>query len=161
MKVYVIDNDALIRLQFMPPKAFPSVWALLERLAGEGRLIICQAVWIEYKNDEYKPWFEARKELFHCDYTPEQYDCLAAIGEFCPRFIEAMKPGHDADQPLVALAMSLNDKCEGCWASGPAVVVTCEKRNKGDGKVKVPDACDYFGVEAIDFAEMIAREGPI
>lgn len=162
MSIYLLDNDALIRLSYIPPGAFPSVWALLEKLAGEGRLIICKAIWDEYTNDEYKPWFEARKGIFFQDYTAEQFDCLAAIGEYCREFVDSAKPGHDGDQPLVALAMAINDASTGCYASGPAIVVTFEKRSKqGSHKVKIPDACDNFGIEALDLNKMIELEGPI
>ena len=162
MSVYLIDNDALIRMNYMPPGAFPSAWALLEKIATEGRLIICKAVWEEYTNDTYKPWFEARKSIFLKDYSPEQFECLAAIGEYCGAFVDSAKPGNDADQPLVALAMAINDSSGGCFASGPATVVTFEKRSQqGSHKVKIPDACDFFGIEAIDLYQMIEREGPI
>lgn len=150
-------------MNYMPPAAFPSAWALLERLGSEGRLIICKAVWDEYTNDTYKPWFEARKGIFLRDYTPEQFDCLSIIGELLPAFVDPSKPsGVEGDQPLVALAMALNDADQGCYSSGPAVVVTFEKRTQqGSHRVKVPDACDFFGVEAIDLYQMIEREGPI
>ncbi len=158
----MIDNSALVPLQFMRPDAMPSVWNRLEALAKAKRLLICKAVFDEYKNDRLKPWFEARKDMLVYPYTTKQFECLKELTEVCPTFLDSSKPGPDADQPLVAMAMALNDEFGGCFASGPACVVAHERRTQqGAHRMKIPDACDLLEIEVIDFSDMIARDGPI
>lgn len=160
--IYVIDNSALIPLQFMRPNAMPSVWNRIEQLAEEKRFILCKAVFDEYRNDELKPWFEARRDKFVYGYTQEQLDCLSELMQLCPSFLDPSKPGDDADQPLVAMAMAINYDLNGSCSSGPAVIVAHERRTQaGSHRAKIPDACDLLGIDVVDFSDMIAREGPI
>lgn len=135
---------------------------MMETLGVSGCLKICEAVFEEYKNETLKPWFEARRDFLVQPYTAHQLECLKDIGIHCRPFVNSAKPGGDADQPLVALAMAINHEKSGCWASGPAVVVTFEKRSHaGNPRVKIPDACDFFGIRAIDLYDMIEEVGPI
>lgn len=164
LSIYVLDTCVFVNLDaHLPIRSVPAAWRLIENTAKAGRLLVPEDVVIEIENEETLEWIRGREEFLVAEVGQLQSDCLVEIAEFIgSQFIDHEKTKPDADQPLVALAMAINHEHVGACSDGPATVVTGEKRSKqGSHRLKIPDACDFFGVRTITFNDFLEIEGPI
>ncbi|WP_291158281.1 DUF4411 family protein [Gemmatimonas sp. UBA7669] len=148
--VYVIDTCSLTELKNKyPQKAFPSVWDLVEALAGEGRLISVEevAVEIDAVADEVTEWAKAHESIFVELDEKLQLATRVVLAKF-PNLIDVKKRKSSADPFVIALALLRE-----------ATVVTQEKPSGGPGKVKIPDVCQRLGIPCIPLLTMLLNEG--
>jgi hypothetical protein len=80
--VYSIDTSSLIHgwRRAYPPKRFPGLWARIDDLIGEGRLVASIEVFneLEKKDDEILAWAKERKEALF-DVTPVSHPAITRV----------------------------------------------------------------------------------
>lgn len=157
-RFYILDNNILIRLaNHLPLRSIPSAWGLIERLGDEGRCCIPEAVFAEFLDEDNKGWFLDRSDKLIMPYSQEQVNALVDVATLTG-FIQHGKVGQDADQPLVALGIAKSKNAESLIAT----IVTDERRRKGqETRLRVPDACDHFGLACCNLYDVFEMEGPI
>ena len=153
--VYLIDNDSLIKLKQYPREVFVSLWARLEALVDERRLLAPHEVFREVTkgDDEIEKWAKAHRGMF-VDLDKEQAAALTEVLRQFPGIHDPDKTGADADPVLVALCLAKTRTD----TSSKYYVVT-EERMKGQGSMKIPNVCQALGLQAIPLLEMFKREG--
>lgn len=155
--VYCIDSDVLIHVgRSYRLDRFPTIWQHFEELIAAGRLVSPDEVRSEIVrgNDALVEWVKEHLELF----TDLNEDLLAQfrrVEAHFPELIDEDKMGPHADALLVAQALLINSDPGTLFEKRRCVVVTNEKRG---GKTKIPDACDHFGIEVIDWFTFMERE---
>lgn len=137
---------------------FAQVWALLDRLADEGRLQAPHFGYIEItkNNDHIGQWAKAHPGVFR------------PRGEYASRVIEILKePGHhlvrndaprgaeESDPWVIALAEGINATPPTLFDERPLALVVSEE-TKGGG---IKDICERRGIEHVDFTQMLGLEG--
>jgi predicted nucleic acid-binding protein len=146
---YVIDTCAIIDLWHQYPRStFTSLWARVEKLAQEGRLVCPGQVLSELrrKDDEASDWLEKKKRLIVSREDVPVWNLAHRIAAANPGFVDYSRTIPQADPYVVALAKSLG------WA-----VVTSE-RTKGFGAVNIPSVCRKESIPCLNLLEFFARE---
>lgn len=157
MPEYWIDTNVFIQAKD-GPYAFdiaPGFWSFLDEMTAEGRIASSSLVYDELQRteDDLAEWARARRsaglfiqpdrstqEAFRrvSDYVTETYAQNQARG-----FLDA------ADPWLIAHAMADGGK-----------VVTLEVKVPSDSKrVKIPNVCEFFGVEYLNTYQMLRELG--
>ena len=149
---FCIDTCALIDLwrRYYPPDVFPGLWADIERLISQRRLIAPREVLEELRgvDDEILEWARRFKMMFIA-LDEGQLREVSTILEESPGLIDTSKTKSDADPFLIALAKTMR------WT-----VVTSElPRTSPGGRPKVPDVCKSRGVECISLIEFFRERG--
>ena len=154
---YSIDTSALMAWYFRryPPKVFPGLLPLIEKLIADGRLRASEYVHTELgnKKDLLFDWADAQKGFF----VKTDAAVLAHAAQLIKSYPLLVDPTSlrpiQADPYVVALA-GINK-----W-----VVVTEETyaKTKTSGKRKnrtyIPDVCAAEKIECINFLDMMVRE---
>lgn len=156
--VYSIDTSALMTWYFRryPPKVFPNIVPLMQKLIADGRLRASEYVLTELgsKKDVLFDWADAQHGFFVK--TDSSVSTLAAqLIQKYPLLVDptSLRP-IQADPYVVALAASQQN-----W-----VVVTEETyaKTKTSGKRKnrtyIPDVCVAEKIDCINFLDMMVRE---
>jgi len=159
--IYYFDVNILGEMfKYYPSRIFSDLWERLDELIAAGQIRVPDETYREIASDEAREWLTPRKGQIVCATTEVELDCLGAIGSSIPSFVDHSKPRSDADQPLVAHAMACNLQAVGEYASGPAMILTNERRRKGnETRLRIPDACDHFGVRCGRFLDFIEDLG--
>lgn len=148
MAKYVFDSNIFINLQRRQPiDIYPSLWSKIGELMDDGTIISSQEVYDEIMigGDELEEWAKARKQCFLPSSVPVQQKVRAILVSH-RGLVEGGKKKNSADPFVVALATQ--ERCK---------VVTEETRTR-DAKVpKIPDVCDAYQIECLDFVGF-ARE---
>ena len=155
---YVIDTSSLIELhRHQPRDVFPSVWARLEKLIREGRLIAPREVLeeIDHSDDQLSEWARGRQDLF-CAESKGQIGFLQDIVERYPAITKDTGE-HDADPWVIALALERMRSPQKTLSPVRATVVT-EERIRGN-QVRIPLVCREYGIDAIRIQDMFRNEG--
>lgn len=159
--VYSLDTNVLIILsQNYPQPIFKTLWTYLNDLAGEGRLVIIEQIAKEYtREDEVAKWLQSQPVMV-TPLSQAAVDCLSQLMTDLPDFVDYTKTDQDADQPLVAFAMAYNSSPpDGIFSSKLAVVTTDRGKRSCERRLRIPDACAYYGIECFDHFQMMRREG--
>lgn len=156
--MYSIDTSALMTwwIRRYPREVFPGIVVCMERLAKEGRLLASEYVLQELgaKQDPLFDWAKAQGGLFVATDAAVQQRAAQLIAQYPILIDPTAKRPVQADPFVIALA-----------AEKTLTVVTSETyaKTKTSGKRKqrtyIPDVCGAVGVVAIDFLEMMRREG--
>lgn len=149
-RLYVIDTCSLTELRrTYPRKGFPHVWALVDKLASEGRLISVEEVAIELEayDDEVSEWAADHEAVFLPLSEKIQIAARLVLARF-PTLVDVKKRKSSADPFVIATAI----------VNG-AVVVTEEKPSGGPPKVKIPDVCKAMNIECLPLLQMLLAEG--
>lgn len=148
MPKYVFDSNVFINLQRRQPiDIFPSLWVKIGELMDNGIIISSREVYDEIMigGDELEKWAKERKECFLPSDVSVQQDVrtilLAHRG-----LVEGGKKKNSADPFVIALAKQ--KRCK---------VVTEEVPTHNMASPKIPDVCDAYKIECIDFI-CFARE---
>lgn len=158
-QTYSADTSALIDLKdHWSPGSFPSVWAALEGLVTDARLVAPFQVLEELrrKDDELKAWAEAHKPMFKRTDQTILTKTADVLREF-PDLVDPLKEHEDADPYVVATAVLMQEGQQELFAAASCTVLTTEHRRIG--KSRIPHACAHFGIECFDFRELFKREG--
>jgi predicted nucleic acid-binding protein len=142
MTKYVFDTNVFINLQRRQPiDIYPSVWEKIGSLMKDGVIISSQEVYDEIVvgGDVLENWAKKRRECFIPSEITVQQKVRAILREH-RGLVEGGKRKNSADPFVIALAQEKNCK-----------VVTEETRTRSKESPKIPDVCDYYHVECIDF----------
>jgi predicted nucleic acid-binding protein len=127
----------------------PSYWALLEQLAREGRVFVCDNVYqeIQRQDDELAHWLKDRKEIFVRPFSESVAKALSDIYRSNPNhaMLVSEAKGRSAADPFVIAHAIANS----------AVVVTKEKKSESEIKPKIPNVCENMQVVWIDDIQML------
>jgi len=146
MNKYVFDSNALINLfnNFYQSR-FPSLWGNFDSLVNEDRILSVREVKNElnsyHKNDSLKKWIEKNNDIFkqpdetEIEFIKEIFKITHFQAIIRKKSILNGKPV--ADPFLIAKAKVID-----------GFVVTQEKFK--DNSAKIPNICDYFGIQCIN-----------
>lgn len=149
MAKYVFDSNIFINLQRRQPiDIFPSLWNRIGDLMDEGTIISSQEVYDEIMigGDDLQKWAKARRESFLPPSVPVQQEVRTILLSH-RGLVEGGSKKNSADPFVVALA-----KQEHCK------VVTEEVRTRNAKAPKIPDVCDAYQIECIDFVNFAREE---
>ena len=149
MAKYVFDSNIFINLQRRQPiDIYPSLWSKIGDLMENGTIISSQEVYDEIMigGDDLEKWAKARKECFLPSSVPVQQEVRAILVSH-RGLVEGGSTKNSADPFVIALA-----KQEHCK------VVTEESRTRNVKSPKIPDVCDAYQIECIDFVGFAREE---
>jgi hypothetical protein len=155
-----VDSNILIDLpNVYPPEIFCTLWANIEGLVQSGRFLVPELVAEEYHRGTGGPWLQERPQIIR-PVDESCVRCLKVITTELTDFIDHSKTTTDADQFLVALAMSENQRLHAGSPTGSVAVLTGENPKKQHQvRLRIPDACQHFGIECYKLLEFIKLEG--
>lgn len=160
MPIFLLDTNAISSLRLAhKPGEFGPAWQLVARKAQSGEVFIPREVLEEVSDRPCEKWIKGQPNLI-LEATSLQQQCLLRLVRALPAFHDPNKTSIDADQPLVAYAMAVNRMHTAAHESGPACVVTNERHRQGnEPRLRIPDACDHFGIEVCGLFDMFASFG--
>ena len=161
-RIYYADANTFIKLfNYYPETIFRSLWWNLDELVSASRLRTIQEVVHDVRDARFDNWVEARRAMVD-DIGKDQAatDCLTEIMADLPHFVDHSKTTDEADQPLVAVALTRNRQTSTDRSLWNHVVLTEEGRRKpGKTRLRIPDACAHYGVECVALLGMMELEG--
>jgi hypothetical protein len=134
--------------RWYPPEFFPSLWANLDHLVREQRLLTSDEVLheLERKTDDLHLWVKERKQICVALTDEVQGEVAAILGAF-PTLVDSRTGKSFADPFVIATAKVTS-----------TIVVTGERPTGAAHRPKIPDVCNHYGVEWISIVELIRRE---
>lgn len=153
MEIYCLDTNVFVQAWkgYYPHSLCPSYWDILEKLAEERRVFICEQVYQEIKrqDDELSEWLKDRRDKFVWEFDEATGKCLSEIMLNHKRITMAGSTRSAADPFVIAHAQSYG-----------AIVVSKETfSNSPQKKPRIPDVCKAIGVECIDDHKMVQEVG--
>ncbi|MGN6357624.1 MAG: DUF4411 family protein [Novosphingobium sp.] len=149
--VYCIDTSSLLHAwqRAYPFNRFPKLWAQIDSLIEDGRLIASIEVYheLKQKDDDVYAWAKERKDDLIREIDEDSQDAVSHIMAAYPRLVDTVKGKSGADPFVIALA-----KCP-----PPSIVVTQE----GFGSMKspkIPYVCQQEGITCMNLLELIEAE---
>lgn len=149
MAKYVFDSNIFINLQRRQPiDIFPSLWTKIGELMDDGTIISSQKVYDEIMvgGDDLEKWAKARQKSFLPSDVPIQQDVRTILSTH-RGLVEGGKKKNSADPFVIALAKQ--EKCK---------VVTEEVPTHNMVSPKIPDVCDAYQIDCIDFIGFAREE---
>ena len=147
---YCIDTSSLLLAQrAYPAKIFPMVWAQLEKLISDGRLISSEEVLRELDRveDTVAAWAKAHEAMFLPPVEPIQREVTKIMNDF-PKLVDQRLGKSLADPWVVATAVYVG----GC-------TVVSEEVMSGAERPKIPTVCAANKIDCIRLFDLIRREG--
>lgn len=159
--IYLVDTNVFFeaRDEYYSFEVAPGFWDWLERANELGKVYSNVSVYSEIvpgkKTEDGKPddcarWAMKNRESFFLPLPENMTKRASRIADWAKRTYDdalAEEFAEAADQSLVMQGF-LED----------FVVVTHESRKRKRNKIKIPVACDAFGVECINTYELLLRE---
>lgn len=151
MAKYVFDTNIFINLQRRQPiDIYPSLWNKIGELMDSGIIISSQEVYDEISigGDDLEKWAKSRKECF----LPSEISVQQSVRDILNEhrgLVEGGSKKNSADPFVIALAK--DKRCK---------VVTEETRTRNFNSPKIPDVCDAYSIDCIDFVGF-ARESKL
>lgn len=140
---YVFDSNIFIGLERRQPRdVYPSVWKKIDELMEDGTIISSAEVFDELSlgDDTLSTWAKSRKESF----LPSEISLQERVRKILAEdrgLVEGGKKRNNADPFVIALAQEKY-----------CVVVTEEARSNNPSTApKIPDICEKYGVQHINF----------
>lgn len=150
--VYCIDTSSLVHAwrRAYPPKRFSGLWAAIDQLIDNGRLLATIEVYHELKkkDDEIFAWAKDRKEAMFVEIDDDVQGEVVRIMQEYPKLVDTGKGKSGGDPFVIAQALAGNPHL---------VVITQEAGGKAD-KPRIPYVCDQEGVRHIDLLRLIEEE---
>lgn len=152
--IYVFDTSSLSEFKHFYPVVFKSIWAELDDLVQQQKLISTREVWNEMQRgnpDQHtNEWLKTRKGIFTTPSTAE-LQFVAQIFQI-PHFQgligqkQRLKGDPVADPFVIA-----------CAKVNGGTVVTEEKLRPN--AARIPNVCQHFKVPCIDLEEFMQQQG--
>lgn len=150
--VYCIDTSSFLHgwRRAYPPKRFAGLWARLDDLINDGRLLASIEVYneLEKKDDEIYGWAKERKETLFREIDDDVQDSVVHIMGTYPKLVDTGKGKSGGDPFVIAQARS---------AQPYSTVVSQEKGGSAD-KPRIPYVCQQEGIPCIELLELIEAE---
>lgn len=150
---YCIDTSALIDLRPFRRTVFVTLWANLDGLVAEDRLISPDEVLheLERGDDELLQWAREHRSMFK--QIDEQVWMLARdVAKRFPTLVDHTKLSADADAFVVAVVLAQPVSLLSKFA-----VVAHERTRMR--KARIGDACAHYGLDYLSIQDMFDREG--
>ena len=149
---YCIDTSSLLHAWFRayPPKRFGSLWAALDRLIDEGRLVASVEVFHELKkkDDDVFAWAKVRKDTMFREIDDDVQNEVVRIMQVYPKLVDTGKGKSGGDPFVIAQAL----------AAKPRLVVITQEAGGSADKPKIPFVCDQEGIRHINLLTLIEEE---
>lgn len=151
MPTYVFDSNVFINLQRRQPlDIYPSLWNKISEMMMNETIISSREVYDEILigGDELEKWAKKRQEYF----LPSEVSVQNGVRDILQNhrgLVENGKKKNSADPFVIALAKEKHCK-----------VVTEEVRTRKLDSPKIPDVCDDYKIECLDFVGF-ARESKL
>lgn len=150
--VYSIDTSCLVHgwRRAYPPKRFSGLWARIDDLIGEGRLVASIEVYneLEKKDDEIFAWAKERKEALFREIDDDVQGAVVHIMATYPKLVDTGKGKSGGDPFVIAQAL----------AGDPVLTVVSQEKGGTADKPRIPFVCQAEGVPCIDLLELIEAE---
>jgi hypothetical protein len=136
-----------------PQKVFGALWAAIEKLIEDGRLIAPREVLrdLQKGDDEVYKWAKKRAKMF-VDLDAEQQALLKEVLKDFPKWVDPLSQLPEADPLVIALA-----RAQAFIPAGPRVVVSHEVPG-GPGATKIPNACQKYAIPHIQLVGLFIAE---
>jgi hypothetical protein len=161
-RIYCIDSSLFITLNrvFSLGLLPANIWDLLDSLFATGRILSHQFVFEEIcpntkKADFLATWIRNKQRFFY-PVTVRQTEIVQRLLAQFPTFIDYAKEINEADPWLVALAL---EKTESSTLLEDYSSLTVVSNESGRSSVKIPAACDFFGIPHFDLKRFFADNG--
>lgn len=161
MSVYILDSNFFIQAHrvYYPLDVVASFWNIVRDLAEQGVIISIDKVKNElYKNeDDLKAWCESNLPTSFFKESSGVYPSYSDIvgwavsrsDHYLQKAIDEFLDADEADAWLASYALANN-----------GTIVTHEVSNPAQkNKIKIPEACNQFGVPFINTIEMFRQLG--
>jgi len=148
---YVIDSSSLIDLfRLYPPerKIFYPLWEKINKATTEKLIISSRYVKKELNldnNEEILKWIK-NSGLQFAGFTSEETRLIPELQRHFPNLINWNSDENAADPWIITLAITQK-----------LTVITEEK--KKPNAHKIPNVCEYFGIECINLLGLFGKEG--
>lgn len=157
MPEYWIDTNVFIQAK-NGPYAFdiaPGFWALLDEMTAEGRIASSTLVRDELLvgMDELAEW--ARERRATSMFIEPDLDTQVAFQEVA----QHVSDRYDSNQAREFLAAADPWLIAHAIASGGKVVTQETRAGENSQRVKIPNVCDFFGVESMNMDDMLRELG--
>ena len=160
--LYSVDASSLIDVDtYYPSELFPSLWERLGDLAASGRLLSCEGVKNECRDDALQEFFEQHPEVV----TPmsdfeDHFRALMRIAQAEGILVDYSSTKEEADPYVIALALKLDGRDPGdlevkASDEQSCVVVAEEKRNRRLGMRR---ACARLRMPLLPLLDMLRQE---
>ena len=151
----MLDTSSIIVLKNFYPSRFPTLWKSIDQLLKLKRLLSTREVLKELKlregQDMILKWAESNKYIFRIPTNEElQFvNQIFSVAHFRSLISQEslLKGSPVADPFVVAAAKIVKNGC----------VITEE--SKKANAAKIPNVCDYFGLECTNIEGLMKREG--
>ena len=147
---YCFDTSSFVNpwAKWYPYDTFPSIWQNLDRLIESESIIASEEVFRETEKqaDDLHDWLKKRQQIF----VPVNEDIQTATIEILTKFpnlVNYNKQRSQADPFVIATAI--------VYRKTP---VTEETPSQSITKPRIPNVCQHFGLEYINFLELMKRE---
>lgn len=150
MAKYVFDSNIFINLERKQPiDRYPSVWKKIGELMDNGTIISSREVYDEIMigGDDLTKWVKERRNCFLPSNVAIQQEVRKILISH-RGLVEGGKKKNSADPFVIAVAKQ--QLCK---------VVTEEGRSNNEKAPKIPDVCDAYDIECIDFVGFERAEG--
>ncbi len=165
--IYSVDASALIEMKEVyrfGVVGFRSLWEFLGGLGEDGRVRVVQAAHDECHDSVLKNWFRQYPGLV-VPWSAELNAYVTAmnaelsVAGLC--LVNADATTNIADPDVVALALMIEERPLGNLRgprSAQCHVVCYEARRREKGLAKIPLVCDHYGLDCVNWPEMLERE---
>jgi len=147
---YCFDTSSFVNpwAKWYPPNTFPTIWQRLDQLIQSNKIISSDEVFRETEKqaDDLHEWLKQRQQIF----IPLDEDIQIAtieIQQQFPKLVDYNKQRSQADPFVIATAIVYRK-----------TLVTEEIPSQSVNKPKIPNVCQHFGLEYINFLELMKRE---
>lgn len=156
--LYVVDTSVWIDLVPFRPPIFVTLWARIEALVTDGRLVVPEEVDHELNPSPDQPaqWVHDHPQIHRS--TAESWERAREVADRYPALVNLAKPRGTADPFVVAVAIEERERADaGLWPR--EVVVVTNETSRLPGRVAIPDACAGYGIRSVDMYGWFSAEG--
>lgn len=150
--IYSIDTSALLHAwrRAYPPKRFSRLWAAIDDLIAQGRLIGSIEVYheLERKDDDVFAWAKERKELLFAEIDDDVQAEVVRLMQIYPKLVDTGKGKSGGDPFVIAQALAAN----------PHLIVVTQEAGGSANSPRIPFVCGQEGARCIDLLTLIEEE---
>lgn len=153
--IYCFDSSALIILQrYYSVQIVPDLWALLDKLAKEERLISHELVYheivpVEGEKDYLANWCISNRKIF----VPQTQRQINMIGDILTNFPKLINPEYEKNQadPWLIAVMVERMEHEGLFGINSRYILVSMENTRSSQKI--PAACKHYNINHMTINE--------
>ena len=155
MKYFIDTNVFIDYWRFYPIAQFSSFWGFIETKIVSGEIVVCSSVYDELLDPNQKGWLDDVSNRNAISF----YAFENAIDIYGTVINGINDQGYYNTKAMSTFQTVADAKVIACAKKENAYVVTNERPGGGVGRVKVPDACNKFGVPWINGIQLFQLLG--